>query len=99
MATAFEITGRDSLPTSAPAFAIAAVDKTLATNDWRALAAGAVEDNAFFHPDFVLPAVEGLARRVEVAALRDAGGRLIAHRTVYAQPARAHCVGRPALEP
>ena len=46
--------------------------------EWRALADSAAGDNVFFHPDFALAAATGLARPVEIAAVRGGDEQLIA---------------------
>jgi CelD/BcsL family acetyltransferase involved in cellulose biosynthesis len=62
--------------------------------EWAALAERSEADNVFFEPDFVLAAHRHLGRDVEVATVRDAGGRLIA-----AAPLTTSRLGRiaPAL--
>src|SRR5262245_38557605 len=46
--------------------------------EWRALAAEAVEDNHFFLPEVVLPATRHFGEDVQILAVRDGGGALIA---------------------
>lgn len=46
--------------------------------DWRRLAGQAIEDNAFFDPDFALPAMAAIGGSVRIATWRDAGGDLAA---------------------
>ena len=56
---------------------LAPSDAAAIGDEWRALAAHAVEDNHFFLPDVVLAAAEEFAPNVRVLAVRGAAGRLI----------------------
>ena len=62
--------------------------------EWRALTERAAEDNAFFDPDFALPAMKAIGDGVVIATWRSEDGRLAA-----LAPVRAARLGRiaPAL--
>jgi CelD/BcsL family acetyltransferase involved in cellulose biosynthesis len=53
-------------------------EATAIAGEWADLAARAVEDNQFFHPDVALPAAACLRTGVRLAVVRSADGRLIA---------------------
>ena len=46
--------------------------------EWRELARRGVDDNVFFHPGMLLPAIDHLDGGIRIAAVRSAAGRLIA---------------------
>lgn len=67
-------------PAAGPAVASVAGGQTLLAleGEWRALAAEAIEPNAFYSPALLLPALEAFAADgPEVVIVRDGGGRLI----------------------
>jgi CelD/BcsL family acetyltransferase involved in cellulose biosynthesis len=62
--------------TAAVFAAIPAADAGAITRLWADLASRAVDDNAFFHPDFVIPAVAATGDAVSIAGITDPIGRL-----------------------
>jgi CelD/BcsL family acetyltransferase involved in cellulose biosynthesis len=57
---------------------LTAIEADRVADEWRTLAAEAVEPNHFFLPDVVRAGMPSFARDVRVLAVRGAGGRLIA---------------------
>jgi CelD/BcsL family acetyltransferase involved in cellulose biosynthesis len=79
MATAFDTSGRE--PGAHPRNTLEVVPVVEAARvvaEWRGLAGASAESNVFFHPDFALPAIAGLARAVELAVHRSRDGRIAA---------------------
>lgn len=66
-------------PRPAMAFSVTPADAAMSlVPEWAALAARAVGDNLFFHPDFALPAMRLLGAPVALAAVHHPGRRLAA---------------------
>ena len=85
-------TARSNRPEAAIArppgsFALVERDEAAAiAGEWRSLTERAVEDNAFFDPDFALPAMKAIGDGVAIATWRSEDGRLAALAPV--RPAR-----------